>query len=213
MQPTRRRRTIVIIGTALAVFLVAAACGDDDTTSTDTDDVAATGPSSTIPDRSSTTTDGSTSTSATPEACSDGALDPVATPPSEETAHLVDVDVTDGCLVSFTFREDAPVPGYAVAYDPGPFAFGESQTLDVEGSAFLLVRMTFASTTEFADDGSFTAVYEGPDVLESTTGPVTEVAFVDDFESEMRWVIGLDEELPFSVSTSDSPPTVTVAVG
>ncbi len=195
---------------ALALALVVTACGDDDTTTANTDEAAAAGGSSSTSSTAESTT---TSTAATPDACTGGRLDPVATPPSQETAYLVDASVTDGCVVSFTFRDGTPAPGYDVAYDPGPFQFGEGQTLEVEGSAFLLVRMTFASTTEFADDGSFTTVYDGPDVLESSSPPVTEVAFEDDFENEMRWVIGLGEERPFSVSTSESPPTITVAIG
>ena len=136
-------------------------------------------------------------------------------PASTSTSLLTAVQaaVHDGCdRIVFAFRDGAP-PGYDVQYKPGPFTRGESQEpLDVQGAAYLVVRLDKASGLDSSSPMS-TASYTGPRVL---TGlgltHAAEVVNAEDFEGVMTWVVGLDSQRPFTVTTLNSPPRVVVDV-
>jgi hypothetical protein len=136
-------------------------------------------------------------------------------PASTSTSLLTAVQtaVHDGCdRIVFAFRDGAP-PGYEVGYKPGPFTKGESEEpLEVQGAAYLVVRLDKASGLDQSSPMG-TATYTGPRVL---TGlgltHAAEVVNAEDFEGVMTWVVGLDSQRPFTVTTLNSPPRVVVDV-
>ena len=59
----------------------------------------------------------------------------------------------------------------------------------------------------------FKQTYTGPPKLQpSGTRLVKEVAQVEDFEGVLTWVIGLEADAPFRVSTLTSPPRLVIDV-
>ena len=143
----------------------------------------------------------------------DGATTPRLSPAIEvrETMYLTDVNVftTLDCFdqVQFAFREAAPGPGYHISYQPAETAKkqdGSGNPVEIDGSAFLVVRLTPAMGAEIV----------GEEVVPTYTGPrriagdgasfVREVVKTGDFEATVTWVIGLDEERPFTATASES---------
>ena len=119
--------------------------------------------------------------------------------------------------ISFDFRPDRmAAPGYHVEYRPAGEAQVEDASgrhIDVDGSAFLVVRLAPAATANLSGS-KLKFTYTGPRRLRpERTRFVREVVKTGDFESVVTWAIGLREERPFRVETSKSPPRLTVVVG
>ena len=205
----RRHRIAAFLAPALAAGVLLAACGggSGDSKAVDAGNATAT------TDATTTTAGagGATTTCSLPGA----ATTPQATPATDPASLLTAVRtaVHEGCdRIVFEFRDGAP-PGYTVEYRPGPFNKGESnEPLEVQGSAYLVVRFDKASG---ADLSSPTAnpTYTGPRSLTNLgLGHAVEVVNSEDFEGILTWVIGLDGQRPFTVSTLTSPPRVVVDV-
>jgi hypothetical protein len=207
---SRRNRLAGIVAAALTVAVLAGCGGGDDSRAVRAG------------------TDGRTSSSAGPRSTATGAGGSAATctltapattasttPATDPTALLTDLQasVHDGCdRVVFTFRDGSP-PGYDVSYRPGPFHKGESdEPLDVQGGAYLVVRFDKASGIDMTSPmGSPT--YTGSRTMTNLgLTHAVEVVNSEDFEGVMTWVIGLDAQRPFTVSTLSSPPRVVVDV-
>jgi hypothetical protein len=111
--------------------------------------------------------------------------------------------------VAFEFTEQ--VPGYKVSYSPKPIVGTSGKEVTVAGSAALVVRMEHASGVDL--NTGFKQTYTGPTRIEPAgTRLVKEVVQVEDFEGVLSWVIGLDAQAPFRVSTLTSPPRLVIDV-
>lgn len=127
-----------------------------------------------------------------------------------ETMYLVDVavealDCSD--RIVFSFREAPPGPGFHVSYQPAATAKledGSGNPVEIEGSAFLVVRLTPAMGAEFVGE-EVVPTYTGPRRFsDNGTRYVREVVKTGDFEAQVTWVIGVDEERPFTTSANES---------
>ncbi|HUF85231.1 MAG TPA: hypothetical protein VMQ81_11630, partial [Acidimicrobiia bacterium] len=79
------------------------------------------------------------------------------------------------------------------------------------GTAFLEIRMQSASGFDFEAN---TPSYDGPSRLMPTdTIYARGAARTGDFEAILIWVVGLDEERPFTASTLADPARVVVDIG
>ena len=113
--------------------------------------------------------------------------------------------------VVFQFRNG--VPGYRVGYVRPPISEdGSGNRIEVEGSAFVIVRMEPASGFDLSvAEGEL--VYKGPRRLsgnDAGTSTIEEVVRSGDFEAVLSWAIGLDERVPFRVLVLDSPARLVV---
>lgn len=133
---------------------------------------------------------------------------------------LTDVRVgTHGCFERVVFelrpREgEAGAPlGYTVVYQPAPITQdGSGEPVEVEGAAFLVVRLTAMGVDLTKPDAPPT--YLGPGVLNPpTTTRIRQLRRVGDFEGVLTWAIGLDATRPFAVSTQESPARLLVDIG
>ncbi len=89
---------------------------------------------------------------------------------------------------------------------------GSGERLEVEGDAFLLVRAEFAADLG-AELFAQAEPYDGPQRLEADAlASVAEVARLGDFEGNLQWVIGLDEERPFDAEMLTDPLRLVVDV-
>ena len=129
---------------------------------------------------------------------------------SRETMYLTDVDVeARECSdrVVFSFRSATPGPGYNVSYEPAATAKledGSGNPIEIDGSAYLVVRLTPAMTAEIVGE-EVNPTYTGPRrVAGGGTRFVREVVKTGDFEAQVTWVIGLNEERPFTATGSES---------
>jgi hypothetical protein len=214
-----RPRFAALAGVVLGAAVLAACGGGGGDSSavrsgsgSDTASTAGQGTAATVPTGSA---NGSPNGGAGSCSLSDSGTTARTAPASTSTSLLTAVQaaVHDGCdRIVFAFRDGAP-PGYDVQYKPGPFTRGESQEpLDVQGAAYLVVRLDKASGLDSSSPMS-TASYTGPRVL---TGlgltHAAEVVNAEDFEGVMTWVVGLDSQRPFTVTTLNSPPRVVVDV-
>ena len=113
--------------------------------------------------------------------------------------------------VVFQFRN--VVPGYRVEYvDPPLKEDGSGNRVEVDGDAFVLIRMEQASGFDVATDEGV-LVYEGPRRLEGSdagTSVVRELVRIGDFEAVLSWVVGLSDRVDFRVTTLDGPPRLVV---
>jgi hypothetical protein len=141
-----------------------------------------------------------------------GAATPRLSPEIEarETMYLTDVDIealecTD--RVVFSFRKAAPGPGYNISYEPAATAKtedGSGNFLEVDGSYFLVVRLTPAMSAEIVGE-EVKPTYTGPRrITPGGTTFVREVVKTGDFEAQVTWVIGLNEKRVFTATASDS---------
>ena len=184
---------------AAALGLVALGCGGSD------DEPGA----STSPPPPTTTTTEPTTTGEAFE----GGTEPVTAPAEiSETALLERVAVAghDGYdRVVFQFRNG--LPGYRVEYvDPPLHEDGSGNVVDLEGNAFLVVRMEPASGFDLSvPEGEL--IYTGPRrIAGEDTTVLREVVRTGDFEAVLTWAIGLDERVPFRVLTLDDPARIVV---
>lgn len=124
-----------------------------------------------------------------------------------------------GCYERVTF-EFKPQPGepdgavsWKAAYEPGPITEdGSGRTVPVKGSAFLVVTMS-ATGADLSQEAA-PATYTGPPslVAEGATR-IQQVRRTGDFEGVITWVIGVDKQRPFRVTTQDGPARVIVDIG
>jgi hypothetical protein len=131
-----------------------------------------------------------------------------------DITYLTDVTVEParcGDRVEFAFRD--MVPAARVEYQPEDTALtedGSGNRLQADGDAFLVVRLEPAATAEAHGD-QLEMTYEGPRRLkpENTTS-VEEIVKTGDFEAVVTWAIGLSEERPFQVTSSEHEITVEI---
>lgn len=103
------------------------------------------------------------------------------------------------CVEQVTFKFASTVGDWTVGYQSGPLTLEPSgQPVTVKGNAYLVLR--FKNTNTSASLPSLV----GP---ESTI--VLEIQKTQDFEGVVTWVIGLDAQRPFGVST-DTAGQITV---
>ena len=170
-----------------ALALVGAGCASDD------DEATPTAPTTTTP----TTVEGATT----------GPVEESSA--ATETALLTRVEIgrNEGFdRVVFEFRDE--LPGYRIEYVEPPLTEdGSGNPVEVEGSAFLVVRMEPASGFDLSvPEGEL--VYTGPRRLsgaEAGATTVREVVRTGDFEAVLTWAIGVDGRTPFAVSTLEGP--------
>ena len=209
-----RRPLLVPIAASIALSALVA-CGSD----ADTGTAASTTTSVSTQGESSTTAPSSTTSSTTgaPSGGLTGASeDPEAGPSTGTTVALlgnVRVARNDGFdRVVFEFTGDA-LPEWEVAYQDGPFTSdGEGAPVAVDGGAYLRVLMRGASGFDM-DTGQQT--YDGGDRIDGTASgaeQVVEVVRLGDFEAQMEWIVGLDEKVPFKVTTLTGPTRLVVDV-
>jgi hypothetical protein len=115
--------------------------------------------------------------------------------------------------VVFEFRND--VPGYRVSYvDPPLHEDGSGDVVEVDGAAFLVVRMEPASGFDLSvDEGEL--VYRGPSRIsgaDAGTPVIREAVRTGDFEAVLSWAIGLGDRVDFRVQTLSGPPRLVVDV-
>jgi hypothetical protein len=204
----------LVAGVFVAVLVFAACGGDDD------DDVQA---DTTTTSASSATTAGSADTTAPTATETTTPATTAPCPPLEGGTQaatnvtttngnglLTDVALTSGdCTdaVAFTFTATGDGPGYTIEYQNGPITQdGSGEPVDVDGSAFLVVRFTPAYGFNL-DTGQPT--YTGPDSLTSPGALVVqEVAKTGDFEGVVSWVIGVDHARDYAVDVSGTTTKV-----
>jgi hypothetical protein len=209
-RPGRSTGVAGFLAAALVVVVLAGCGGGDDSKAVSTDKASGTG---SVPAPASTTpAAGGASATCTLAGAGTAAQSTAATTP---TALLTDLkaSVNDGCdRVVFQFR-DGSAPGYDVSYKPGPFNKGESnEPLEVQGSAYLVVRFDKASGVDMTSPMG-TPTYTGSRAMTNLgLAHAVEVTNAEDFEGIMTWVIGLDAQRPFKVTTLSSPPRVVVDV-
>jgi hypothetical protein len=219
--PTATRSHLVVL--LLTSALVLGACsddgGDDDDTgsastsaTTEAPDSETTAPSTEPATTAPATTTPPETTPETTPACPPleggtvGATESIA---GEGTANLTGVEITSGdCtdVVAFTFESTAPgAPGYQISYQPGPFTQdGSGAPVPVAGGAFLVVRFEPAYTFDFE---AAIDTYTGPDRVTSPGALFTaEVVKTGDFEAVVTWVIGLDQQRPYTVTSDTADP-------
>jgi hypothetical protein len=116
-------------------------------------------------------------------------------------AQLEKVEVwSSQCVDEVTFKFSSTVPGWTISYQTGPLTLEPSaQPVTVAGSAYLVVQ--FANASGSGSDAT--------DLVPQPPVGVREVRKVQDFEGVVTWVIGLDSERPFGVST-DTQAEITI---
>lgn len=208
----------LIAGLVLVLAIILIGSGDDDPSAGSTTTTATTTPASTTPP--STTTVASTTTTTLPPTTTtapDLGWD-TATKSSDAVIgdpgpSLIDVRVGDHpgfVRIVFDFT-GVGTPAYAVGYEAGPSFTGSGggDPVSPAGSAFLAVHV-FPGLTYDID--TLDPAYYGPLSFDPGFDPVAEVAFVDDFEADMFWIIGLDEMTGFTVDTLVDPVRLVVDI-
>ncbi|MCF6734208.1 hypothetical protein [Blastococcus sp. KM273129] len=109
--------------------------------------------------------------------------------------------------------EGDDVPGYRVGYVEPPITEdGSGREVGVAGSAFLEVRVSPASGVDLSGEQP-RRTYTGRDQLTAPGGQViTEAVRTGDFEAMLAWTIGLEERVPFGVTTLTDPARLVVDV-
>jgi hypothetical protein len=146
-----------------------------------------------------------------------GSVAPQTSPLPSSTMVLTTLRVaTRGCTdnVRFNFESTATeAPGFRIDYQPGPFTQdGSGAPVPVAGAAFLVARFEPATGFDFEANRES---YTGPDRIPVASGAfVTEVVRTGDFEGVMSWVIGLREQVPFTIEKRGAPAHhVTIHLG
>ena len=134
------------------------------------------------------------------------------------TMFLTDVEMEiEDCIerVTFKFKETEPGPGYDASYQPAEVARiedGSGDPVAIAGGNFLVVRMFPAMTAEI-DGEDVKPTYEGEKSIPAPTEArmIREVAQTGDFEAQVTWVIGLDNEHPFTATASDDELVIEIS--
>jgi hypothetical protein len=135
-----------------------------------------------------------------------------------ETMFLTDVEVEiEDCVerVTFKFKESEPGPGYDASFQPADIATkqdGSGKPIAIAGESFLVVRMFPAMTAEIEGE-NVKPTYEGPRNIPvpGGVGMIQQLALTGDFEAQVTWVIGLDNEQPFTATASNDELVVEIA--
>jgi hypothetical protein len=142
---------------------------------------------------------------------------PIASPAEQERYYefnpplLVDVrtgrhDEEGFDRVVFEFSN--VLPGYRIEYVQSPItACGSGLPVTIAGNAFLQVRMTPAAAHDEQGNVTF-----GTTELTPGLSTILEVESACDFEGVLTWVLGLSEEVDFSVLVLTDPYRVAVDV-
>ena len=119
-------------------------------------------------------------------------------------------DHTTFSRIVFDFDGDG-TPMYEVGYESGPTFTGSGggDPVAPNGAAFLVVRIVPGLTYDVDD---FSPTYLGPTSFDPGLGSIVEISFVDDFEADMIWVIGLTGEEGFRVSTRIDPQRLVIDI-
>ncbi len=132
------------------------------------------------------------------------------------TAVLVDSGACTDRIV-FDFRPaSGQTPGYTVEYRSAAQAQTEDASgrhIPITGNAFLVVRFEPAATADLSG-AKLEPTYTGPRTI--TPGGmhfVRQVSKTGDFEAVLTWAIGLSERRPFKLTSSGSPPRLTIELG
>jgi hypothetical protein len=190
------------------IATVAVGCGDSQDDASATSATSAPQPQ---PDPAETTTSGTDGI----DPLEGAGRDPViALPTSDRTGLLEHVAI--GRHEGFdriVFRFRTVLPGYRITYvDPPLIEDGSGARVDVEGSAFVLVRMEPASGFDL-ETAEGVMVYTGPRRLSGTdagTSVVREVVRTGDFEAVLSWAVGLSDRVDYRVTKLQDPPRLVV---
>jgi hypothetical protein len=111
----------------------------------------------------------------------------------------------------FQFRNG--LPGYRVEYVKPPLREdGSGDVVQLNGTAFVSVRMEPASGFDL-NTGEGVLVYKGPKRIDAGgmgLSVVSDLVRTGDFEAVLNWAIGLEERVPFRVTTTSSPARLIV---
>lgn len=198
-------RSVIALGLGLAALVAVSGCGDSE-------DRSSQGGGTTTTAQGTTTTTGE-----------GGGIDPLegastetieSEPSAEGTALLERVAVGrhegyDRVVFQFTNH----VPGYRIGYvDPPLKEDGSGNVVQVEGNAFVVVRMELASGFDLTKyEGEL--VYKGPRRIDGSaagTSVVQEVVRAGDFEAVLNWAIGLSDRVDFRVRRASSPARLII---
>lgn len=110
------------------------------------------------------------------------------------------------------FEGDAR-PSYRVRYAQPPFTqAGSGDEVPVDGEAFLEVNLEPASGVDLTDEEP-RQTYDGPGRIAPQQGQVIrEAVRTGDFEANMTWVIGLEQQAPFAVTFLADPLRMVIDV-
>ncbi len=111
------------------------------------------------------------------------------------------VDAGSHSSVVFTFLP--LVPDYNIHYVDEPIACGSGEPLNIEGTSFLQVRFTPA----LAHDDLGETTFSVPDDFSANLPAISEIQQSCDFEGELTFVFGLDEQADFKVGYLTEPLT------
>ena len=119
----------------------------------------------------------------------------------------------DGCpRIVFEFDDDLPT--YTVEYQTGPFqACGSGDTVQTSGwgaTAFLVTEQEPAMPVDLSEtpEPGYPGSYDisvGSDILKH-------IHEFCRFEAQMKWVIGLDTQRPFTVTTLTGPSRIVIDI-
>ncbi len=211
-------RNRLAVGLLAGLLLTAAACGgggSKPTASNSTTKVSTTTTSgevgTTTTARPTSSTGGATSTTGACPAPSGATTDQQSTPAPADPALLTGVEAhRDGChdVVTFTFRTAAP--GAMAKYVTGPVtADGSGATVNVPGSAHLVVRMEPAGAADIVAGG--TPTYNGPKAFAPAGARAIQgLVFVSDFEGVITWAVGLGSQVPYTMTSSGNTLSITL---
>ena len=173
---------VAVIAVAVVGF---AACGDDESTS------------------STETPDGAPAANPTTVFKGDTApKERVTRGDRTSPATLGNAEATNaGSHSSVSFAFTPLVPDYDVQYVDEPIACGSGEPLDIEGTVFLQVRFT----PSLAHDDLGNITFSLPDDISNNLPAILEVQQSCDFESELTFVFGLDEQAEFRVNYLTAP--------
>jgi len=167
----------------------------------------------------SNSSEGSQTPTTACEPVSGATLDKKLSPPLQdrETMFLTDVEVEiEDCVerITFKFKESEPGPGYEVSYQPADVATkqdGSGKPMAIAGENFLVVRMFPAMTAEI-DGEDVKPTYEGPRNIPVPGGVsmIQQLAQTGDFEAQVTWAIGLNDEHPFTATASSDELVVEI---
>ncbi len=184
-------------------------------TSTTTPEPTASSAPTTSTTPPTTTTAPTTTTTAPPPALSGASTGPVSGQGGADAIALVrDVrtganDGFDRVVIEFL---DGRLPDWSVSYvDPPITSDGSGETVAVAGDAFLLVRLSPASTYDLSGETP-RPTYEGPGRVPGPGRQVVEVVRAGDFEAVSTWAIGVDAQVPFRVTTLAGPARLVIDV-
>ena len=102
--------------------------------------------------------------------------------------------------VTFFFLQT--IPNYSLQYVETPIACGSGEPLDIEGEAFLELRLTPATGHGLQGETSYVV---RPEDAAGELPAVVDLQPSCDFEGELTWVFGLPEPLDFSISFLGAP--------